>query len=395
MLHFEVKSKVDYTILDKLNISNNKSSYYSFLNSSCRNYLSQSKKQLELHNKGWDIFKKVTNPYEYIHTSLDNIKISKYKPLSRAFYKMTEMLYFFNLIEHSNNPLNSFHLAEGPGGFIESVNYYRQKKCNPYIYNKDRYYGMTLLDVSDAKIPGWSKATHFISNTPQVIIESGNSNDGNLYKLENLDFIYNKHKNAYNLVTGDGGFDFSKDFNKQESMALQLILSEIIYGIILTKKGGHFVVKIFDLFTICSYEIIYLLSCLFEHIYICKPDTSRYGNSEKYIVCKNKINEIDDKEYEVLRKLFIDIVNFNEDFSNISILKNNVPTHIKNAIQEINCVFVERQLDNINETLMILFNTKRTDIINSLNDKHVQLSINWCKTHNIPYNDIKKTNLFC
>ena len=38
------------------------------------------------------------------------------------------------------------------------------------------------------------------------------------------------------LVTADGGFDFSIDFNQQEQMAGKLILTEILYAIIMQKK---------------------------------------------------------------------------------------------------------------------------------------------------------------
>lgn len=395
MLHFEINSNINKHIINNLYISNKKTSTIPFLNSSCANYLIESKQQLELNNKGWDIFKKITNPYEYIHTSIDNIKISKYRPLSRAFYKMTEMIYFFNLIDvKSKDPFYSFHIAEGPGGFIEAVNYYRKKNVNPYIYHNDIYYGMTLVDKSDTKIPGWSKSTHFISNTIPVKIEYGASGDGDLYKLTNLDYIYYNHKELYQLVTGDGGFDFSLNFNKQESIAMKLILSEIIYGLLLTKQGGNFIIKIFDLFTTCSYEIIYFLSCFFSNVYICKPETSRYGNSEKYIVCKNKTIKITDVHYSILRDTFNNIMNFEDDFSQISILNINIPLNIKYNIQEINCIFAERQLDNINNTLTLLNNNKRNEIIEKLNEKHVQLSIEWCKKHDIPYNEFKKQNLF-
>ena len=52
------------------------------------------------------------------------------------------------------------------------------------------------------------------------------------------------------------------------------------------KQGGHFILKVFDIFHQSSVELIYLLSCFYERVYIIKPHTSRHANSEKYIVCK-------------------------------------------------------------------------------------------------------------
>ena len=48
------------------------------------------------------------------------------------------------------------------------------------------------------------------------------------------------------IVTADGGFDFSVDFNKQEIMANKLIFCQICFAISMQKKGGIFILKIFD-----------------------------------------------------------------------------------------------------------------------------------------------------
>ena len=52
------------------------------------------------------------------------------------------------------------------------------------------------------------------------------------------------------------------------------------------KVGGDFIVKIFDIFTKSTCDILYILSSLYKQVYITKPYTSRLANSEKYIVCR-------------------------------------------------------------------------------------------------------------
>ena len=45
-----------------------------------------------------------------------------------------------------------FHLAEGPGGFIEALAHARDN-------NNDSYIGMSILDdMHDPNIPGWKKS---------------------------------------------------------------------------------------------------------------------------------------------------------------------------------------------------------------------------------------------
>ena len=51
---------------------------------------------------------------------------------------------------------------------------------------------------------------------------------GNIYQLKNvnqfIDFVNNKGK--CNIITADGGFDYSKNYNLQEKSSYQLIYSE-------------------------------------------------------------------------------------------------------------------------------------------------------------------------
>ena len=160
----------------KLGFSSKENS--SYINKSLSIYLNSVKQQIMNYISDWDDVKKITNPYEYIHTNIPHTKcaISKIKPISRSFFKMIEIcnnFKIFNNIKTEN--INSYHLAEGPGGFIEAFVYLRQ---NP----KDNYYGMTLIDGTNTKVPGWKKAELFLHNNKNVHIEKGADGTGNLYK---------------------------------------------------------------------------------------------------------------------------------------------------------------------------------------------------------------------
>ena len=122
------------------------------------NYLNKAKKQIDENYDSWDYMKRYTNPYEFIHTIVPNTKVSvsKMKPLSRSFYKMIEMVNMFHLFSGFNDePINTFHLAEGPGGFIEATQHLRKNE-------NDKYYGMTLMD-DDPNVPGWKGLTLFFT----------------------------------------------------------------------------------------------------------------------------------------------------------------------------------------------------------------------------------------
>ena len=344
-------SNLDFNILYKSQVIHSENKNCTIICPSLYNYLIALKEVINNYSEYWDIIKKITNPYEYIHTCVPNYKYSlcKYKPLSRAFFKMIEIVDTFSFLTEKTK-LRSFHLAEGPGGFIEAFNYVRHNK-------DDLYYGMTLLS-DDVNIPSWKRASQLLNNNPNIIIEYGASKTGDLFLKENLIYCYKKYYNCMDYITGDGGFDFSNDFNNQEDISFKLILSQIFFALIMQKTGGNFILKVFDIFKYKTLEIIYLLCNLYENVYIFKPNTSRVANSEKYIICINYKNNN--------KKIITNIIeNFDLIINNIdsisSLFSLELNKHFLTKIQEINAIYGEQQLENISSTLNLI---KELKIIN-------------------------------
>ena len=70
---------------------------------------------------------------------------------------MIEISNLLNIFEHfKDTNINTFHLAEGPGGFIEAMCLMRENR------EDDKYYGMTLIDNNDPAVPGWNKTNNFL-----------------------------------------------------------------------------------------------------------------------------------------------------------------------------------------------------------------------------------------
>ena len=89
--NFFITNSIDYiTSDDEPQIS---------ISHSLAGYLYEIKQRLEKIENEWDIHKKYTNPYEYIHTCVPNRKkcVSKYMPLSRSYFKMIEIIHSFHL----------------------------------------------------------------------------------------------------------------------------------------------------------------------------------------------------------------------------------------------------------------------------------------------------------
>lgn len=493
------------------------------------NYMNELKEKITTREKEWDVYKKYTNPYEYIHSLVPHKKksVSKYKPISRSYFKMVEIISEFNIIrpavlqtsisrstdsfdfidaekrrkKHSleqnhvgttqaadlyqrfenmppftfpvepplysahNNPalflrdaplrhppllrsgalgeatelfktshlfprlnasdnfcksypsattlgalseatefiaIRTFHLAEGPGGFIEAV-------CNRRNNREDQYYGMTILvDEYDDNVPAWNKTGHFLAQHPNIVIETGADGTGNLLHIENYDYCVAKYAGTMDLVTADGGFDFSKDFNKQEVSITNLLWGQVCYALALQRKGGNFVLKIFDCFYEHTIDILYILSAFYSEVHVSKLQTSRVGNSEKYVVCKGfRFSAGLSFEDKLTNGLFLSTIR--ESFQRICvevnpfssfrryvwrILDKPVPRHFTKQIEDMNSVFGQQQIENIHYTISLIDKQSKTEKSDQILRQNINKCVNWCIDHEIPHNNLTSTNVF-
>ena len=255
------------------------------------------------NNENWDKMKKIGNPYELIYTTYNkkrkNDSISQHIPISRSYFKMWEIFYNFDLFKNFNmyNEHIFAHLAEGPGGFMEAT-YNFKSKINKKKSINDIFYGITLKP-SNEYIPDFNKIKKIFNGNNNIKIEYGN-----LYIYDDVKNYISKFNNQKAiLVTADGGFDYSSNFNGQEINSCQIIYSECIVALNILKKGGSFVCKVFDLFSYTMIQILYIVSSSFDEVYIYKPETSRPANSEKYLVCMYYKDNLSDTSKNNLLKI--------------------------------------------------------------------------------------------
>ena len=347
-----------------------------FISETLHKYLISIKNQIDNYVEHWDIYKKYTNPYEYIHTLVPEKKmsVSKYKPLSRSFYKFIEICHTFDILPDKDVQINSFHLAEGPGGFIEAI-------IHLHPNSEDQYIGMTLQSV-DVDIPGWKKSNDFLKKNKNIILENGPKKNGDLFEIDNLRHCYAKYKNKFDIITGDGGFDFSINFDNQEEQSSKLIFAQILYALAMQKTGGCFIIKFFDTFTKISLDMLYILSTYYRSVNIIKPNTSRMANSEKYIVCENYVNT----DYSVVEKFINEYEFFIDKENTINRLINiELPYYFVNKVEDYNAILGQQQIENINTTINKIINRDTTDDNSKeLISINVTKCVNWCNRHDIP-----------
>jgi 23S rRNA U2552 (ribose-2'-O)-methylase RlmE/FtsJ len=321
------------------------------------------------NNKSWDKFKKITNEYEYIYSSSScELNVCNYVPISRSFFKLWEMLH-----DHKNDmfpedragsPMNCVFLCEGPGGFAESVVRFRNNR-------HDDYYGMTLKCDSNRMVPEW-KVPH-----GNINITYGADGTGNIYNVDNIKYIAKVmgKKNAADFITGDGGFDFSSDFNNQEDMCFKLLASEILAALYLQRPGGCFVLKVFDVFSERTIRLIHVLHKVYDKVIITKPLTSRPANSEKYLVCVNFKNTIGLSKLRDQLETCIKT----DDHNSIQIPMSSEVLH---QIVSYNSYIVLRQVHYIQNTIRLIKSPSCADRA-GIAKNNLGLCRDWCKQYDL------------
>ena len=179
-----------------------------------------------------------------------------------------------------------------------------------------------------------------------IYLSFGYDNTGDINNIINIDHIYKKSKQLFYLITGDGGFDEGCNFNNKEQLHYNLILNEVYSAIKLQMTNGHFILKMFDIYTDTSIHLLYLLSLCYKEVFIYKPITSRPTNSEKYIICKyfncddnNRSTYIDKLKY--LSNMLLQSIDKTAYIS--FTLFNEIPLLFVEKIKNINMELLDRQ----------------------------------------------------
>lgn len=338
--------------------------------------------------ENWDKMKKIGNPYELIYTTYNkkrkNDSISDYLPISRSYFKMWEIFYNFDLFKHFNINDNFIfaHLAEGPGGFMEASYNYKsmlmKKKSN------DMFYGITLKPTNDF-IPDWNKIKKIFDNQNNINIDYGN-----LYNIEDVKkYISNFTTKKAHLVTADGGFDYSSNFNGQEINSCQIIYSECIVALNILSEKGCFVCKVFDLFSITMIQILYIVLNCFETVSIYKPKTSRPANSEKYLICmyyKDNLSQLKKNNLLNIIEKWNSASTHLSDINSISLTDLKINSSFIQKLNEYNKIYMDLQLHYLNNIIYLTQNKIDKEKYYEIIQEQVNNAIKWCTKYNISIN---------
>ncbi|XP_071441428.1 cap-specific mRNA (nucleoside-2'-O-)-methyltransferase 1 [Hetaerina americana] len=245
-----------------------------------------------------------SNPFETIRGGIF---------LNRAAMKMANMDAVFDFMFTNpkdrngrsmvgNGLLFFADVCAGPGGFSEYVLWRKGWEAKGF--------GFTLKKENDFRL------SDFLVGSPESFEThygvGGLEGDGDVTLSDNIkEFTrYVKERtggHGVHFMMADGGFSVESQENIQEILSKQLYLCQFLVALSIVRTDGHFVCKVFDLFTPFSAGLLYLLYKSFRMVAVHKPNTSRPANSERYVICKWKredCNDIQDYMFSINERLW-------------------------------------------------------------------------------------------
>jgi hypothetical protein len=297
----------------------------------------------------YDELIKLVHPYEYIFYKVpgSNFSVSKLKPQTNMFYDLLEIVVTLNIFNFyiDNKSIKSLHVSSCCEDSNECIQMIREN------YDEDIFLNFTNNDEEMYKVINNSKIDFIFFNKPQTEI--------NLYIIKLIEFV----------------------------------MTILRYQ----STGGTSIIKIDYIFHKPIVDLIYLLSSLFEKVYIIKPNTSNITTFEKYIVCKN-FNVVDDVKLEIHKSNYYKLQSFIKNFNNnniVSIIDFQIPCYFSNKIDDINITIGQQQLESLDQIINILKNKNRDEKIEIMKKCNIQKSVSWCEKLKIPFNKFsEKTNIF-
>jgi 23S rRNA U2552 (ribose-2'-O)-methylase RlmE/FtsJ len=187
----------------------------------------------------------------------------------RCWRKLAEIDKQFKVCRGVNTALD---LCGGPGEFAAYI-MANNASC--------RVYGVTLAANAPYK--------HTVRNQLNFCAVMGPDATGDVLDKNVLFDLSVQCGNACDLVLADGAVDVTGRENEQEGLNTPLILRETQLALICLRLGGNCVIKVFDAFDNDTLNMLAKFSRHFARWHLVKPPSSRPSNSERYLVCLDKL----------------------------------------------------------------------------------------------------------
>ena len=201
-----------------------------------------------------------------------------------------------------------------------------------------------------------------------------NFNYDNIYNL----FIKHNFDKKLDLIICEFQDSDYTDTNKYINNMLLIFIIIIKYQ----ANQGTCIIKIDNIFYKPIVDILFILSALYDKLYLIKPIISDITKGERYIICKTFNSSVLNQNMlmkQIEEKLIFDVFSNNSQNKYIhSLLNNDIPYYFLNKLEESNSVIGQQQLEAFDQIINIYKNKNRDEKLETLKRNHIQKCIQWC-----------------
>lgn len=331
----------------------------------------------------WDKFMRVRDPFAGgLREKLSHLGFI----VTNATLKYNELLTkFYRPI----GPQFAFMNAELPGAALTMYAQWMAQHY-PQIHMDWRASSYMPADDNDALTDAYKI---FQNNRSRWMMSD--TNNGDMTNINNIRDIAkrigpNSDLGGCTFYSHDAGIGVADDgkgglgFNSQEELNARLHLGCAIAGFMTMRPGALFIAKQYSMFKTLTWNLILLYAQCFQQLYICKPETSRPGNGECYIVGNGFIGI----DAQVLQTMVNRLVNFN--MMPLFPFNESHRESISQIVAFSRMVY-DRQIETINNNVDLFERYSQEQITRALTPLREMIQEEWLKKY--PLNVVNSSRL--
>jgi len=321
-------------------------------------FLNETKEQMKtiiieeatMHSQHmYDLLIKMRNPFTFVFHKVphSHFSVSKLKPYSNTFYIFMELIQMFSLLDFfDNTDIQTAHYGDNGLAIMECLDMLREDKKDIHIF------------CSMETKQEW------------------------FYEEKKKDIL------TYELL--------EPEYNDPASYILGLLYISC-HIIRFQAENGIAIIKVKDIVLKPVIDILYILTTMYEKVYILKPNNTDMCESERFIICKHFIER--DSIYKTYLFEFNKVLHkedvLNKDVIVTTLLKKELPCLFLNKIEESNIIIGNQQLEYMQQMISLFKSKNREEKCEMWKKNNIQKCIKWCEKYKIPYNKFTdRVNIF-
>lgn len=225
------------------------------------------------------LFESATNSMEPSYEIKKRLRSLNTQFPTNAYAKMLEMAVEFKLLDYAQNGvIKYFDNASAPGAFVLAMNYWT-------TMNNIKFDWMASTYIANANNTALSDKYGIMAMNMERYTTTNTTFNGDTTDVKYLRYIQSKIGGTFDVYTSDLGVEINEgQYHLQEAMNAKPNLGQILFGLLVLRKGGAFITKQYYHFSTFTMSLILLVATCFDETFLHKPMTSKPDNSEVYIV---------------------------------------------------------------------------------------------------------------